>query len=231
MVSDSSFADYVSETLSSIDMLQDSELGAVGKNLFLSSHDAEFLTQIREDLDKLPEAVRSSSGAALCRRFVEDVGMALASVPGARCAVFGDEEDGVELVAHSRASKRQVSFQFDLSVGSITVVRIDEEMRRSEDKCRIDHELQLAKAIEWLNRAKPTIVGSFWAAPEEIQATPVGVSRDDALRQQGQRSGDSPTSMSAAQRIAELRAWIATHPRLPYEADDSRESIYEGRGE
>jgi predicted transcriptional regulator len=33
------------------------------------------------------------------------------------------------------------------------------------------------------------------------------------------------------QRIAELRAWAASHPSLPYEADDNRESIYEGRGE
>jgi hypothetical protein len=36
---------------------------------------------------------------------------------------------------------------------------------------------------------------------------------------------------SAEQWIAELRAWISTHAQLPHEADDSRESIYEGRGE
>ncbi len=29
----------------------------------------------------------------------------------------------------------------------------------------------------------------------------------------------------------EFRRWAAAHRRLPYEADDSRESIYEGRGE
>lgn len=33
------------------------------------------------------------------------------------------------------------------------------------------------------------------------------------------------------QRIAELEAWAASHAPLPYEVDDSRESIYEGRGE
>jgi len=38
-------------------------------------------------------------------------------------------------------------------------------------------------------------------------------------------------NLSAQQRIAELRAWAASHPHLPYEADDNRESIYEGRGE
>lgn len=31
--------------------------------------------------------------------------------------------------------------------------------------------------------------------------------------------------------IRELRGWAASHEPLPYEADDSRESIYEGRGE
>lgn len=31
--------------------------------------------------------------------------------------------------------------------------------------------------------------------------------------------------------IAELRAWAASHPRLDRLADDSRESIYAGRGE
>jgi hypothetical protein len=30
---------------------------------------------------------------------------------------------------------------------------------------------------------------------------------------------------------AELRAWAASHPALPWPADDSRESIYAGRGE
>ena len=38
-------------------------------------------------------------------------------------------------------------------------------------------------------------------------------------------------NLSAKQRIAELRAWAASHRPLSYEADDSRESIYEGRGE
>ena len=36
---------------------------------------------------------------------------------------------------------------------------------------------------------------------------------------------------SNAQRITALRAWAARHAPLSYEADDSRESIYEGRGE
>ena len=39
--------------------------------------------------------------------------------------------------------------------------------------------------------------------------------------------GDLP----AEQWIARLRHWAASHRALPYEADDSRESIYEGCGE
>lgn len=34
-----------------------------------------------------------------------------------------------------------------------------------------------------------------------------------------------------AQRMAALRDWAASHARLTYEADDDRESTYEGRGE
>jgi predicted transcriptional regulator len=38
-------------------------------------------------------------------------------------------------------------------------------------------------------------------------------------------------TMPREQWVAEFRAWIASHTPLPHEADDSRESIYAGRGE
>ncbi len=44
-------------------------------------------------------------------------------------------------------------------------------------------------------------------------------------------ASDRDVRLSAQQRISELRAWAAGHAKLPHEADDSRESIYEGRGE
>jgi hypothetical protein len=37
--------------------------------------------------------------------------------------------------------------------------------------------------------------------------------------------------LSAEEWIAEFRAWVASHKPLATLADDSRESIYEGRGE
>jgi predicted transcriptional regulator len=40
-----------------------------------------------------------------------------------------------------------------------------------------------------------------------------------------------PAGQSVAEWIAEWRAWAASHTALPHVADDSRESIYEGRGE
>jgi hypothetical protein len=40
-----------------------------------------------------------------------------------------------------------------------------------------------------------------------------------------------PGMTSAEEWVAELRAWAASHRTLPTVADDSRESIYEGRGE
>jgi hypothetical protein len=37
--------------------------------------------------------------------------------------------------------------------------------------------------------------------------------------------------LSADLWVARLRQWASSHRRLPEEADDRRESIYEGRGE
>jgi hypothetical protein len=39
------------------------------------------------------------------------------------------------------------------------------------------------------------------------------------------------TSRSAEQWVAEWRAWIASHAPVTHFVDDSREAIYEGRGE
>jgi predicted transcriptional regulator len=45
-------------------------------------------------------------------------------------------------------------------------------------------------------------------------------------------SVDEGENLSNEKRIAEYRAWLASHPAsLAREVDDSRESIYEGRGE
>jgi hypothetical protein len=48
--------------------------------------------------------------------------------------------------------------------------------------------------------------------------------------------GTAPTplahpELSAEQWVAEWRAWVESRPIRPVIADDSRESIYEGRGE
>ena len=37
--------------------------------------------------------------------------------------------------------------------------------------------------------------------------------------------------LSAEEWVADIRAWARSHRHLPIEADDSRESIYAGRGE
>src|SRR5438093_777537 len=41
----------------------------------------------------------------------------------------------------------------------------------------------------------------------------------------------SGEAMSAEEWIANWRAWAASHPPVDHFVDDSRESIYEGRGE
>lgn len=40
-----------------------------------------------------------------------------------------------------------------------------------------------------------------------------------------------PKKMSAEEWIKNLREWSASHPHATHFVDDSRESIYEGRGE
>ncbi len=50
----------------------------------------------------------------------------------------------------------------------------------------------------------------------------------------GAAPGEKPPSggqQSADAWVASLKAWAASHQSLPTLADDSRESIYEGRGE
>ena len=110
-----------------------------------------FLCQVHGDIEELSENVRASHEVQLCRQFAEGVGKQLAHIRLIRCAVFGDEEDGVELVAHSRASMRQVTFEFRPDENSINIVSIDEEMRRFEWTCAVDKVRTLAKAIAWLN--------------------------------------------------------------------------------
>ncbi len=75
---------------------------------------------------------------------------------------------------------------------------------------------------------------------------------EDRLRERAKASGQDPAgfvehlveaelasneaastapSVSSKERIDQLNAWAAMNPVLPYEADDSREAIYEGRSE
>jgi plasmid stability protein len=48
---------------------------------------------------------------------------------------------------------------------------------------------------------------------------------------QGQTRKPNPMRATAEEWIAELRAWVDSHKPFPVIADDSRESIYAGRGE
>ena len=65
--------------------------------------------------------------------------------------------------------------------------------------------------------------------PELAIGAPVEVSVAAVTEQNGSllQARQRPTE----QWIADWRAWIASHPDVPALADDSRESIYEGRGE
>ena len=67
------------------------------------------------------------------------------------------------------------------------------------------------------------------------QAAATGQALEDialqAIEEQLVESEQPVSQVAAEQWVANLRAWAASHSPLPIEADDSRESIYSGRGE
>jgi len=119
--------------------------------LFLSAAEAQFIQQIREDVAGLPGVFSSSSAADRCKQFAEVVGTALVNAPQTRWAVFAEEDGMVTLQAHSRASKRQMSFEFCCDADTINIVSIDANMQRHEWECPIGDVQKLRNAIVWLN--------------------------------------------------------------------------------
>ena len=69
-----------------------------------------------------------------------------------------------------------------------------------------------------------------WSKEESDFDKVVGPLIDSALRESAPRHFDDEQHQTAQQRIDNLREWCASHEPLPYEADDSRESIYEDCG-
>jgi hypothetical protein len=53
----------------------------------------------------------------------------------------------------------------------------------------------------------------------------------ETLRGQPRPAAEPPPDETPEQWIARFRSWAASHPMSDVIADDSRESIYEGRGE
>jgi hypothetical protein len=84
--------------------------------------------------------------------------------------------------------------------------------------------LQLPEELEAKLREQAKASGK---APEELVLL--------ALREQfaAEPSGlfASEQTVTPEQWVTEFRAWAESHRKLPREADDSRESIYAGRGE
>lgn len=143
-------SDWIARTLSPVPVLS---LPPVLEDhgVFLSAAEQQYRTQISEELHALGEPLKSSEAAEQCKHFAETGGLALSNQIGTRWAIFGDELDGIALVAHSQESKRQVTFEFAMQGSSIKIIQIDERMRRSEHSCRIEHARQLENAIAWLN--------------------------------------------------------------------------------
>ncbi len=69
------------------------------------------------------------------------------------------------------------------------------------------------------------------AAGKDVAEYVLGVVEEDLAMTEPTPSLHTDASLEADQWLKEFRAWVASHPRLDYLADDSRDSIYAGRGE
>jgi len=68
-------------------------------------------------------------------------------------------------------------------------------------------------------------------APEEFALAALQERLAAGLTQPAAKAEAAPEAISAEEWIADIRKWAEGHRHLPYEADDSRESIYVGREE
>jgi len=80
--------------------------------------------------------------------------------------------------------------------------------------------LQLSPETEAKLLQQAVLVGK---PPEELAMK--------ALEEQLATESPMMETQTAQQWVADFHRWAESHRRLPHEADDSRESIYEGRGE
>ena len=83
----------------------------------------------------------------------------------------------------------------------------------------------------------PLLIDPETAEILSAQAENRGLSVDDYLRSLlpkangGTEEARLYESASAEEWVRAFQDWVASHPVLPVIADDSRESIYQGRGE
>lgn len=69
------------------------------------------------------------------------------------------------------------------------------------------------------------------AAGKDLLAVVTEAINEKAAALEEEGGGEVRPVRNAEEWIAELRAWAASHPRIDAVVDDSRESIYAGRGE
>ena len=69
------------------------------------------------------------------------------------------------------------------------------------------------------------------AAGKDVTEYVLSVVEEDLAIAEAPSSPRADTPLETERWLKDSRAWVASHPRLDYLADDSRESIYAGRGE
>lgn len=118
--------------------------------IFPSATELHSIRQMIEDLESLDATLRASNAGVACRKFVTGLGRRFANQVDTRCAVFGEEDGTVTLLAHSRALSRQLSLEFGTDGTTVGLVKIDEFMRRYERRTLLSDLNTLQKAIAWL---------------------------------------------------------------------------------
>ncbi|HEY3241721.1 MAG TPA: hypothetical protein VGM03_00075 [Phycisphaerae bacterium] len=104
---------------------------------------------VRADLAEVAMASQARGAKEACAQIAE-----LASALDARssqvgCTVF-PEESGLALVFHSRATKRQITFEITADARAAEVIAIDEQMRRTARPIDLSDADAVRESLEWL---------------------------------------------------------------------------------
>jgi hypothetical protein len=122
----------------------------MSKNDFLAPEhpNTSVPASVESDLSSLSARV-SGCAAEACREIARAADPLISAARELHYAVFDDDGGGLALLAHSRLTKRQVTFEISPE-GNLTVISIDEALRRHEHALGQIDAASVWQPIEWL---------------------------------------------------------------------------------